>query len=224
MNRNNTKPRKLKLTKTKGKFPKRKEQGAEKMFPKQISLMPQELKATPIWQFKRRYIAQAAITSSLSILGILNSAIVAQTTVLGSSLVRAIRIKKIRIWVPVTTQGTPVSVRLTPSGADSSNNSFSDLPETIQDTSISIDRPAFVSYKPSVDHPSGFWHYATTTSIPLVDIACNIGAVMDVDFEAVLAFYGAVGTFTTVLVGATPGNLYARNVLTDFVPQGVNQI
>lgn len=211
----------LKSGKRKG-FSKRNKSGPDRMFPKTVSLMPKEIKSAPIWQYKRRYIAQANIAGSLMISDLLRSAIVSQTAVLGNSMLRAVRVKKIRIWVPVTTQGTPVSVRLTPTGIDSGINSFSDIPETIYDTSISIDRPAFVSYKPAELHPSGSWHASTAVDLNLVAITCNQGAVMDVDYEAILNFTGPLLGFTQVMVGAVPGGMYCMAAISNFIAQAVN--
>lgn len=198
--------------------------GPDGQFPRTVSLMPKEIKTTPIWQFKRRYYAQAAITGSFFIADALNSAIVAQTAVLGNSIHRAIRIKKVRIWTPITTQGTAVTVRLTPNSVDAGNNSFTDIPEAIADTSISIDRPAFVSFKPKENHPSGSWHLSTTVNTNLFEIIANIGSVMDIDYESILNFSGPLLGFTQVLAAAVPGTLYVRNAMTNFVPLFVNNI
>lgn len=194
------------------------------MYPKIVSMMPKELTATPVWQYVRRYLCASAVSSSLTINDLNNSAIMASTTVVGFSLNRATRIKRIRIWCPLTTQGTSVTVTLTPSSVDSANNSFIDFPKTISDTTISIDRPAYIDYRPDLNHPSGSWHIANTVNINLMSIVAPIGSIIDLHLESILNFSNTQSGYAATLVGATAGQMYVRTILGSAIPVGVNTI
>ena len=195
----------------------------KRMYPNALSLMPKELPTNPISQFTRRYSASAATLFQYSINDLLSSTVYAATTILGYSPYRAIRLRKLRIWAPVETQGTPVSIVLTPVAIDTAINSFSDLPKTITDTSISFDRPAYVEYRPTEDHPSGSWHSSTATSISLLDLALPKGAIMDVHIEGVMNLLYAPQGYTSSFVGATQGRIYCRT-FSSMVPVGVTTI
>lgn len=175
------------------------------------------------FSYKRRYVAIANAAGNLTIANALASLLVATTPILGNSLLRVVKVKRIRIWAPVVTQGTPVVIILIPVGDDASNNSYVDEQKTMTDSSQVIDRVAYVEYTPKKTHPSGSWHKSTAVSIPLVSIIAPIGSIMDVDYVGELNVSNTQFGFTQVLVGATPGDIYARAIST-FQPQGVNNI
>lgn len=216
----------FKRTNTSPKYGGKKDKGAERMFPKDYSGMPKELKPNPIIQYKVRYQAVSAISAlEYAIYNVVTSKIVSTTATVGISLLKAARIKRVQMWAAVATQGTPVVVSLLPSGEDPGNNSFSDLPDKILDTSISIDKPAYIDYRPKVDHPSGSWHFSNTVTNGLFLISCPSGTIIDVDFEAILNMSEPVATTVITLAGATAGTLYTANAFTNLaVAVGVNPI
>jgi hypothetical protein len=169
---------------------------------------------------KRRYIANGATSGAIVISDLFNSWVVASTTILGHPIGRAYRLKKISILSPVTTQGTTVLLQMTPNSTESTSNSFNSMPEAYVDTSCSIDKPAFISLKPSEMSPFGSWHVVAQSATPnIIAVVCASGSVMDLTIE-IIANNGADTTYSTVLVGATAGVSYARSILTNFAVIG----
>lgn len=189
-----------------------------------VSAQPPAFRAVPIWQYKRRFVATGAVSGNCLISSILGSAFVATTAILGNSLLDSVRIKSVRCWAPVQTQGQSVTIVLTPIGIDASNNCFNDLPSSITDTSVSFDRPAYVSIQPSVDTPIGAWHTSTTISTNLFNLVAPLGTVVDITFEGVLNFASPPLGFTQAIVGGTAGTIYCRSLIANLVPVGVNTI
>ncbi len=194
---------------------------SNKRFP--VIALP-EIVTVPIMQSYRRFIATAAVNSSISIQNCLDQFLMAQTATLASCYIEAVRIKKVRFLSPVTTQGTSVTLQIKPVGQDASDNNFNSLSEVFLDTSASIDVPAYVSLVPSLDTPFGSWHYANTVNSTLLEMICPSGTTMDILFEFILRnrTSGASG-FTRALAGAIPGMMYAR-AISSFNPVGVNII
>lgn len=206
--------------------PKQKSRPGEtrKEHPKDYKIMPREFLPNPQMFFKRRYGATANVFGNFTIVHALSALIVATTTVLGNSILSAIRIKRIQIWAPVVTNGTPVTIVLTPVTVDPGNNCFTDLPETITDTSQTLDTPAYIDYKPALDHPAGSWHASTAVDANLIQILAPQGAIMDVEYIGVINTTFTKTAFSVVLVGATAGTIYARNAAGNFNPVSVNNI
>jgi hypothetical protein len=171
----------------------------------------------------RRFVANGgAVNGALQISDLLNQFLFAATANLGISYVRAIRIRRIRILSPVTTQGTSVSLRLQPVTNDSNNNSFVSIPETYIDTSASIDVPAYIELSPSIQSPLGAWHYSTnTTAIQLVLITCPAGTTMDIAFDYILNHENVASVYTQSIVGVQ-GTMFSRSILTNFMPLVLN--
>jgi len=187
-----------------------------------------EINTSPILQTYRRFVNNGgAVNGELFISDLLKQFTFATTAVLLAAYVRAVRIKKIRILAPVTTQGTSVTLKAMPFGYDAGQNCFSAVPEVILDTSASIDVPAYIDLSPSKETPLGSWHYATTVDLALLSIECPPGSTMDILFEYVLAVTSDSQPspfYTRTVAGATPAALYAGTMISVFVPQGVNTI
>ncbi len=186
-----------------------------------------EIVTQPILQTYRRFVNNGgAVSGALAISDLLNQFTMATTSVLVIPYVRAVRIKKIRILSPVTTQGTSITLSMLPIGADTGQNSFTIVPEMYLDTSASIDVPAFLSLTPSIETPLGSWHLSITnaSSSQLLQIVCPQGSTMDILFEYILNTVQSVPSYTRTIAAGTAGTLYAANILGNFVPQGVNAI
>lgn len=184
-----------------------------------------EIILSPMFMCTRRFVNNtAAVSAFLTIADLLNQFLVAQTSVLANTYVRAVRIRKIRILSPVTTQGTSVTLSIQPRGIDSGNNSFNAVPERYLDTSASIDIPAYIALKPSMESPLGSWHYNTTVSTNLAAIIAPKGSTMDISFEFILNTEDPASGYTVTIAAATAGTLYARTLLTSFDPQNNNVI
>jgi len=187
-------------------------------------LMPLEFIPNHKMQYRRRYSTANGISSNLSITDLLGSFIIAVTTILGYCPLAAIRLKRVQIWAPVTTQGTGVFVTLSPVATDTGINSFNDMPVVITDASQALDRVAYVDYATKKNTPSGQYHFSTATNINLITYTVPAGSIMDLDFEGILNVNTFPKGFTATLVGATVGTVYSRAIGTNFIPVGVLSI
>ena len=184
-----------------------------------------EIVTNPVLSTYRRFICTSAVSGSISIADLLNQFMVATTSVLANSILYAIRLKKIRALCPVTTQGTSVFCSMIPIAGDTSNNSFSAVPETYIDTSSSIDVPAYLHLTPSIKTPFGSWHFSNTTSSNLLLVQFPTGTCVDILFEYLLRPSNAsASTYTRAIAAGTAGKLYAAAILTNMIPQGVEYI
>jgi hypothetical protein len=186
--------------------------------------MPTEFIPNKVVKYMRRYVTTVSGISDYTITDLINSKIFAATTTAGYSPYFALRVKRVRLWGPMTTIGTPVTVNLFPRAVETDINSYSDVPQVISDTATSIEKPAFIQYKPDSKHPSGSWHHTTSTSTNLFRFAYVAGSILEILIEAVENVTLATQGFTTTLVGASVGGLYTRNVATNFSPVTVNTI
>jgi len=143
--------------------------------------------------------------------------------VLGFSKFRAIRVKRVQLWAPTLNLGSATEIAITPNASDSGQNSFVDLPITMQDSTISIDRPAYIDWHPSSESPSGSWHLSTSTALSLFTTDTDLGAVLDITFEYVENLQTDPLGYTVPLVGATVGKQYCR-AIQNFVPVNINTI
>ncbi len=182
-----------------------------------------EIVTSPIYQRWQRYVQGNATGASITIGGILQAFMIASSTTNLVCYVKAVRIKKIRVLAPVTTQGTSVSLLLRPNMVDTGSNNFNAVPEVYLDTSASIDIPAYISLEPSLDTPLGSWHMSTATSGNLVYIEAPVGSTMDILFEFILNTSDTASALNATVGGATAGTLYTRYI-NNFQPLGVNYI
>jgi hypothetical protein len=178
-----------------------------------------EFKRLPMNTVVKRFVCNGgAVSGTIAITDLLNQFMVVSTSVLGICFIKAVRIKCLKLLAPVQTQGTSVECTLQPSTTDGSNNSFNSVPEKYSDTSASIDIPAYLKLKPSIDTPLGSWHFSSTVTTGLVTITAPQGSTMDLTLEYMLNTEGIVSPYTVVIAAATSGTLFSRNILTNFVP------
>jgi len=190
-------------------------------FTQKYQVMPKTFIPNARYDYTRRYVAGAAVATSITIANLFSSLVFAATTTVGYSPFYAIRLKRIQIWAPVTTIGTPVTISLTPVAVESTTNSYADLPEMQSDTSDVVDIPAYIDYRPHELHPSGSWHLSNSTSLALVSINVPIGSVVDIRFEANINVITGTQGYTATLVGATVGNIYTLKIASNLNPQSV---
>lgn len=184
-----------------------------------------EIITSPIYQVYRRYIAQGAVSGNISITDLFNQFMVAVTSVLAETYVFAVRLKKIRVLAPVTTQGSSVLVSMKPNAPDTALNSYTGVPEKYIDTSASIDIPAYLSLTPTLATPFGSWHKDNNVSINLLEIVCPSGSTLDILYEFILRDTTATAPqFTRVVAAATTGVMFGAPILTNLIPQGINSI
>jgi hypothetical protein len=184
-------------------------------------IMPKSMANSSVYRFKRRYIASQAISGAISIASTLSALVMAATTTLGYSPFAFVRIKKIQLWGPVTTIGTPVTVSLQPFNQETDINSFGETGTMVTDTSVSIERPAYVSLTPTLLHPLGSWHKSNAVTANLCTVVAPAGGVLDLTLEGVVNPSTGTQGFTQSLTAATVGNIYASSIMTNFVPVAV---
>jgi hypothetical protein len=117
------------------------------------------------------------------------------------------RLTNLRMWGPVATAGTPVSVSVT---WTESSNDFESPPITKADSSISFDYPAFLDCKPPRGSLISKWHGSAQTDEALA-LTFPAGCIVDFQFDFVLSDYGAPVIGPTI-AGGTNGNLYHKSV------------
>ncbi len=197
---------------------------SEKRFP--IVCLP-SIVTVPMYQCYRRFTNNGGpVNGTLNISDLLNQFMTGVTmpNVLQCNI-RAIRIKKIRLLAPVTSQGTSVTVSLRPIGQDASSNSFSGVPEKYLDTSASYDVPAYLALTPALTTPLGSWHYSINVNSGLCDVVAPTGTTMDILFEYVISYAEGASVYNRITVNPiTLGMHYAATMLVNFVPDGVNTI
>ena len=187
---------------------------------KRYVVMPRTLHTNMKTTYTVRYAASASISSSITIANLLGTRVMAATTTTGYSPYFALRLRRLKIWAPVTTQGTPVTIALTPVGVETTTNCYADIPETQTATSDTLDWPAYIDYKPHELHPSGSWHQTNTTSLALIGFTCPQGSIMDLKIEAMYATGNAPLGYVATLVGATVGTNYSLKIASNLVPVG----
>jgi hypothetical protein len=192
-----------------------------------IRLQPLQIQPSPVCHCVRRFKTTGALSQqTLTIFDLVKSfGIMAVTTTLGYPLAVAARLKRLRVWGFVATAGTPVNVVVTKAGIDASGNDFNDSFRTVQDSSVSFDRPAFVEMKLDKYTPSGSFHTNENVDGNLLYITCPNGAIIDLEFAYVLNNTTAAAAKTYTLIGAAVGTIYVGGILGGNVfCQGVNII
>ncbi len=168
---------------------------------------------------KLRCTASGAVSAAFNynqlagLLGVISTA--ATTSVFWTNV---FRMRRIIIWGPVTTAGTPVAVNLS---WDNTAQDFESPPTKFSDTSISFDWPAFVDQAPPKGSLSSKWHGSAQTDL-CFNLDCPQGSTVEFDFDFVLND-DSIPLVGPVLIGATLGQLYHKSV-NNLTPQGVNAI
>ncbi len=136
-------------------------------------------------------------------------------------LSNAVRLKKVEIWGPVATAGTPVTAAIDWNTSSTTLNLFSPG-SAVSDSSVSFDRPAFVTAKPPQESSSAKWQSALS-DVTVVTIACPAGSILDFHLNFVINDNGAPVAGPT-LSGATLGQIYHPIVNTNFTVVYLNSI
>jgi hypothetical protein len=184
-----------------------------------------EIITNPILMCYRRFLATSLVSGDITIQSLLSQFTFAVTTVLGYTYARMVRLKKIRVLAPVTTQGTSVLVAMTPNTVDAGNNCYNGVSEMYIDTSASIDIPAYLHLSPSLKTPLGSWHVNSNVNTNLLNVQFPSGSTVDMLIEFIPNWQSSsASAYTRVLAAATVGACYAAPILTNLIPQGVNYI
>lgn len=120
-----------------------------------------------------------------------------------------LRLRRVCIWGPVATAGTPVNV-MAKFVDDPSPTVTSGAPKTVQDSSVSFDRPAYVCLEPPKDNSSLFsqWFDSSLTTGWLF-LAFPPGSILDFHFNFIVDDIGATSAGPTIAAG-TAGTIYHK--------------
>lgn len=180
---------------------------------------PPPYKTQVIRNLKIRCIASAGGSNAFNynqlsgLLGVIASS--ATTSVFWTTV---FRLRRVTVWGPVTTAGTPVHVDLS---WDNTAQDFESPPTKFSDTSVSFDWPAFVDQAPPKGSLSEKWHGSAQTDL-CFNLDVPTGAAVEFIFDFVLNDDSSP-LAGPALVGAVTGQLYHKAV-NNLVPQGLNQI
>jgi len=188
-----------------------------------VALAPPPFIAQALREITIRCVASGAFGNGITMqqLALLGPGVMALTATTSQQISPLTRLRRIRMWAPVTTAGTPVTCSLT---WVNMSEDFQTPPRTFSDTSVSFDRPAHLSCRPPTGGLSSKWHDSSLTD-NLVLIDCPQGTTIDFEIDWLLMdnaqAHGAIAG--PVLVGATPGQIY-HHPISVLVPSIVNQL
>jgi len=163
------------------------------------------------WMVRASTNATSTLSASLSmtqLAGLLGVIATGATT--SVFLCDQFRLRRICVWAPVATAGTPVTCMLKYAD-DPASNTQSGAPKTVSDTSISYDRPAYCCLEPPKDNTSIFSQWmdsSLTTSI--VFVVLPAGAIIDFYFNFIIDDIGVTSAGPT-LIAATAGTIYHKS-------------
>ncbi len=170
-------------------------------------------------QWKIRYVTTMAGTRDLTIQDFSDIiGVMALTATTSSYIASSFRIRRITMWGPVATAGTPVSVAID----WNSTGSFASPGSSSSDTSVSFDHPAFARASPPKSSAPDFWHVCTNNALPLVTLTYPSGTTVDFEVDFVINDQGTVVN-GQVVTGATPGQIY-HLIVGDFSAVYLNTI
>jgi len=136
-------------------------------------------------------------------------------------LCNSFRIRKIDMWSYTATIGTTVDINIKLSDTATAGG-VGGPPQSIGDSSASIDKPAFVSLTPNNSSVYREWQNSAAAN-SFFSYYSPQQAIMDIHYEWWLDDLGAT-VAGPVLVGATLGNIYHKAIATLTVVQPLNGI
>jgi len=144
--------------------------------------------------------------------------VIATSASVSTYLSVAFKIRRLVMWGPVATAGTPVTVAIK---LLETANDFVTPPKTWTDTSVSYDHPAFIDWVPPKGSLVSKWH-SSAQGDQIFLLSYPSGATVDFHFSYVLN--DASGTINgPTLSGATVGLIYHKNAA-GLTPVEVNQL
>jgi len=123
---------------------------------------------------------------------------VVNTTV--TSFFLSFKIKKIEIWTPPASQGAAATCSVDWTGSEN----FSATRE-VSDTTVSVDRPAYVSTRPPAQSAAAFWQGPGTAT--LCTLIAPTGSIVDIQLALILSD-GDVAAATTAVATCSVGGTY----------------
>lgn len=183
--------------------------------PRPIALSPPKYTSQIVrsWHV-RNVVSGAAIVAQV----ISSSAMAANLGLLATSattsafLCDQFRLKRICVWGPVATAGTPVTVMLK-FVDDPASNTQSGPPKTETDTSISFDRPAYCCLTPPKTPNSIFSQWQDSSlNTAWISISAPVGSIVDFFYQFIIDDLGNTTSGPTI-AAATLGNIYHKSII-----------
>jgi len=182
----------------------------------------------------RRFLQNAAVTNQAFSLANGHDQFLVVTNVTGAAVpyVDCWRIKKIDIWA-ISEGNNATNVIVTPVGTDLTSNMRNDREQIWSCTSRSASIPAHMEITTSKTQPLGSWHFTSNTNFAgalfQMTVGVNAGAsnnrvTMDITFEVVDNLAGLPLGYGVTTATTTLGTLGARNILSGFAVQAVNNL
>jgi hypothetical protein len=132
------------------------------------------------------------------------------------------RLKRVQIWCLPSAVGTPCTVQAFWANLPDSGLLLSSPPKPQTDTSLSVDRYAYVKLGiPKDSAVIGKWWNVTHAASPLV-LTAPSDAIIEFDFQFILDDLGINVSGPTVVAGVT-GNFY-HHIVAGLTVQGLNAI
>jgi hypothetical protein len=184
-----------------------------------VDTHPPRMVAQNVRGFHLRTLATGVLASQVFTIGDLAGilGVIALTATSSRFLSQVFRLVRVRVWGPVATAGTPVSVVLQ---WNNTANDFAGPPIELLDTSVSFDWPAFVDGIPPPGSLSSKWHSSQQADTTFT-LSCPAGSTVDFWFEWVLSDLQLLNG--PVIAGATVAEIYHLTTHA-LVPQGVNTV
>jgi len=207
----------MRSNQVKGKKSGRKSVKISKSIP---SSHPPQIVNQPVQSFILRCVASGTQTDEPfdynNIAGLVG--VIATSSTVSTYLSVAFKIRRIVMWGPVATAGTPVTVavKLLQTAFD-----YVSPPKTWTDTSVSYDHPAFIDWVPPKGSLVSKWH-SSVQGDQIFALSYPGGATVDFHFSYVLN--DATGTINgPTLSGATVGLIYHKTAA-GLTPVEVNSL
>jgi len=138
--------------------------------------------------------------------------IIATSATASSLICDQLLIKRVCVWGPVATAGTPVTTLLKWVD-DPASNTQSGPPLTQTDTSVSFDRPAYCCLEPPKNNTSIFSQWADASlNTQWIVIGCPLGSVVDFWFDFIIDDLGAPSA-GPVIAGGVLGTIYHKDMI-----------
>jgi len=190
---------------------------------KNNSIKPKAYQQQPIYKkIVRCDVAANAATQTVtaanlgSMLGVISTS---ATTSLYMS--QNFRLTKIEMWSWTGTIGTTVDIELKYSDANTAAGQCGP-PQTVGDSSASVDRPAYCCLRPKKSNFFNNWQSVASTNSMLSWYSPQL-AIMDLHYEWFIDDIGAL-TAGPALTGATTGTIYHHNIATLTAVGPVNSV
>lgn len=156
----------------------------------------------------------AALTSNTPIAAsdILQCMVMAATAILPYQLFSAVRLRRVKIWGPVPSALTPVTVSVQfPADVGATATQLSGPSKIYSDTVIGSTKAAFVSCAPPSGSLSAMWQSSAQASVPLFILNGPVGSIVDISVDLVLQ-NGETPVQGAATIGATVGQIYCRDL------------